>query len=47
MLFHMATVEDGWIHSDILEEPVLTNYPALRDAQEGAACGFALAALLD
>ena len=36
LVFHMATVEDGWIHGDILrEEPVLTNYPALRDAEEG------------
>lgn len=44
----MATVEDGWIHGGILrEEPVLTNYPTLRDAEAGAACGFALAALLD
>ena len=48
LVFHMATVEDGWIHGDILrEEPVLTNYPALRDAEEGAACGFTLGTLLD
>ena len=48
LVFHIATVEDGWIHGDILrEEPVLMNYPTLRDAEEGAACGFALAALLD
>ena len=48
LVFHIITVEDGWIHGDILrEEPVLTNYPALRDAEEGAACGFALGTLLD
>jgi uncharacterized damage-inducible protein DinB len=48
LVFHMATVEDGWLNMDILRrEPVLEQFPALRDAGEGAACGFTLASLLE
>ena len=48
LVFHMAAVEDSWVHSDILrEETILANYPSLKDAEEGAACGFTLGTLLD
>ncbi len=48
LVFHTVTVEDGWLHMDILrEEPVLNSYPALRDAEEGAVCeGVALETVL-
>ena len=48
LLFHIITVEDGWLNMDILRrDPVLENFPALRDAAEGAACGFPLGSLHD
>jgi uncharacterized damage-inducible protein DinB len=48
LLFHIITVEDGWLNIDIFQrEPVLEQFPALRDAQEGAACGFTLGSLLE
>ena len=48
LVFHTITVEDGWLNLDILRrEPVLEQFPALRDAEEGAVCGFTLESLLD
>ncbi|HLJ86301.1 MAG TPA: DinB family protein [Candidatus Angelobacter sp.] len=38
LLFHIAAVEDGWIHEDILREPpVLESTPVLKDTQGGPA----------
>jgi uncharacterized damage-inducible protein DinB len=49
LVFHIAGVEDFWIHEDILhEDPVLKATPALKDTQGGPAyAGFALETLLD
>jgi uncharacterized damage-inducible protein DinB len=49
LLFHIPSVEDGWIHEDILrEEPVLVTIPALKDTQGGPVyASVALATLLD
>ena len=48
LIFHVATVEDGWLNIDIFQrEPVLEQFPILRDAEEGAACGFKLETLLE
>ncbi len=49
LVFHVATVEDGWIHLDILrDEPVLKTTPALKDTEGGPAyAGLALGTLLD
>ena len=49
LVFHVAGVEDCWIHEDILHEPpVLKTTPALKDTQGGPAyAGFALGTLLD
>lgn len=48
LLFHIITVEDGWLNMDILRrEPVLESFPTLRDAGERAACDFTLASLLE
>ena len=49
LVFHIAAVEDGWLHEDILsEQPVRENVPALKDAEWGPVyAGFALKTLLD
>lgn len=49
LVFHVASVEDGWIHEDILrEQPVLQTTPGLKDTQGGPAyADFALGTLLD
>jgi uncharacterized damage-inducible protein DinB len=49
LLFHVAGVEDFWIHEDILrEQPVLKTTPTLQDTQGGAAyASFPLGTLLD
>ena len=48
LVFHTATVEDGWLNIDIFQrDPVLENFPTLLDADTGAACGFKLEALLE
>jgi uncharacterized damage-inducible protein DinB len=48
LVFHIATVEDGWLNMDILRrDPVLENFPTLRDAEQGAVCGFKLETILD
>ena len=49
LVFHIAAVEDGWIHEDILSEQALRDtIPALDNAQWGPHyAGFALATLLD
>src|SRR6266404_6085452 len=49
LVFHVAMVEDGWLHEDILrQEPVLKNIPVLKDACWGPVyAGFALKTLLD
>jgi uncharacterized damage-inducible protein DinB len=48
LIFHIITVEDGWINMDILRrEPVLEQFPTLRDAEAGATCGFSLESLKD
>lgn len=49
LVFHIAGVEDFWIHEDILRQrPVLKANPALQDTQGGPAyAGFPLQTLLD
>lgn len=51
LVFHIITVEDGWLHLDILRsDPILIRYPALNDAwqgERGVVCGVVLAALLE
>ena len=48
LLFHIITVEDGWLNMDMLrQEPILQQFPSLRDAEEGAACSFTLESLLE
>ncbi len=49
LVFHIASVEDFWLHEDILcSAPVLMNMPALRDTTGGPEyAGFALQTLLD
>jgi uncharacterized damage-inducible protein DinB len=49
LVFHVASVEDGWIHEDILrDEPVRQTIPALKGTQGGPVyAGFALETLLD
>jgi uncharacterized damage-inducible protein DinB len=48
LVFHIATVEDGWLNMDILRRnPVLENFPTLRDAETNAVCGFTLETVLD
>lgn len=40
LVFHIAAVEDGWLHEDILRvEPVLLATPVLRDTQGGGEYG--------
>jgi uncharacterized damage-inducible protein DinB len=49
LVFHVAVVEDGWLHEDILRrQPVLNTIPALKDSDGGPIyAGFALTTLLD
>ena len=49
LVFHVATVEDGWLHLDILrDEPVLKTTSALKDTGSGPVyAAFALSTLLD
>ena len=49
LVVHVAEVEDGWIHGDILREDLVqTAFPALRDSEGGPVyTGFALELLLD
>jgi len=49
LLFHVAVVEDCWIHEDILREPpVLASIRALKDKESGSDyAGFPLETLLD
>jgi uncharacterized damage-inducible protein DinB len=49
LVVHVAEVEDGWIHGDILREDLVqTAFPELRDSEGGPVyAGFALELLLD
>jgi uncharacterized damage-inducible protein DinB len=49
LVFHIAGVEDFWIHEDILrDQPVLKTTPALKDTQGGPAyADFPIQTLLD
>ena len=49
LVFHIADVEDGWIHGDILGEPMVQEaFPILRTTESPHAFGsFALEMLLD
>lgn len=48
LIFHIITVEDGWLNLDILRKnAVLEHFPTLRDAEEGAACDVKLEVLLE
>jgi uncharacterized damage-inducible protein DinB len=49
LVFHVAAVEDFWIHEDILrDQPVLKTIPALKNTEGGPVyAGFALETLLD
>jgi len=49
LVVHVAEVEDGWIHGDILREDLVqTAFPDLRDSEGGPVyAGFALELLLD
>lgn len=49
LVFHIADVEDGWLHYTILrDQPVRRGIPALKDAEDGPVCAsVALATLLD
>jgi uncharacterized damage-inducible protein DinB len=49
LVFHVAAVEDGWIHEDILRtQPLLETTPALKDTAGGPAyAAVPLGALLD
>ena len=49
LVFHIAVVEDGWVHEDIQRvEPVRAGIPELKDVEsELVAVGFALTTLLD
>ena len=48
LVFHVAGVEDSWLHSTILQdEPVQHTLPAVKDIQDGPFCAdIALATLL-
>jgi uncharacterized damage-inducible protein DinB len=48
-LFHIAVVEDGWIHCTVLgDQPVLETIPALKDSGDSPDCAsFALDLLLN
>jgi uncharacterized damage-inducible protein DinB len=46
LVFHIAGVEDGWIHYTILcDEPVVNLFPALKDTEDASSLGLGL--LLD
>lgn len=46
LLFHIIMVEDGWLNMDIFQRgTVLEQFPTLRDAEQGAACGMTLETL--
>lgn len=49
LVFHVAAVEDFWIHKDILRhQPLLKTIPALKNTEGGPVyAGFALKTLLD
>lgn len=49
LVFHVASVEDFWLHEDIQRtEPVLVSTPLLKDTEGGPEyAGFALETLLD
>jgi uncharacterized damage-inducible protein DinB len=49
LMFHVAVVEDCWLHEDILrDDPVLKSIPVFKDASwEPVYAGFALETLLD
>lgn len=49
LLFHVAGVEDGWLHYTILQDkPVQHTLPAVRDIPDGPVCAAVpLATLLD
>jgi uncharacterized damage-inducible protein DinB len=49
LVFHVASVEDFWIHEEILrEQPLRQTIPALKDTEGGPIfAGFAIATLLD
>ncbi len=49
LVFHVAAVQDGWVHEDILrEQPLLLTTPALKDTQGGPVyAGVAIGTLLD
>jgi uncharacterized damage-inducible protein DinB len=49
LVFHVAGVEDGWLHHTILrDEPVQHTLPAVRDIQDGPFCeNVPLGTLLD
>lgn len=49
LVFHVACVEDGWLHEDILrEETVLTRFAALEKTRGGPEyAGFAIGELLE
>src|SRR5208282_4719249 len=50
LVFHIAAVEDGWLHEDILREPpVINTIPALKDTARWRPVysGFPLGTLLD
>lgn len=47
LIFHIITVEDGWLNMDILrQKSVLESFPALHNAKEAEVCSFKLEALL-
>jgi uncharacterized damage-inducible protein DinB len=46
LVFHIAGVEDGWIHYTILcDEPVVNSFPDLKDTEDASSFGLGL--LLD
>ncbi len=49
LIFHIAGVEDGWLHHTILrDEPVQVGTPVIKDIQEGPFCAeIPLGTLLD
>ena len=48
LVFHLITVEDGWVNMDILrEEPVLMQHDALKDIEDDAVCGVEMRVLLN
>lgn len=43
LVFHMITVEDGWLNIDIFQrDPVLEQFPSLRDVKKGGICSVSL-----